>query len=477
MKRTLSLRLILWYLLYGIAGFVVLSTFTVSMTSKTMLKQEAHALYRESAIIASNYATTYYSRELSLEDFQRQMETLEQYLSGEIWIIDKNGKLLIRSNDASAMEHALSGTYDTIEGFDIASFGNSYSQTGTFYDCFNRDMLTVFSPVTINYKVRGYVLIHKPVNTIITNANTYTNLSFYSVGIFFVLGLLILWVLTHTIVKPIRQITDVAKKYAKGDFTQKIAISSSGEIGYLSNTLNFMAHELNTREEEQRKFISNVSHDFRSPLTSIKGYIEAMLDGTIPVEMQEKYLHIILSETERLNKLTKSLLDLNQFGRHGIMLDKADFDINQLIRNTLLTFEGTCNKKDITFEVILTGKELYVKADMSKIQQVLYNLIDNAIKFSHTNSSIKIETRLRNDKCFISIKDHGIGIPSESVKKIWERFYKTDLSRGKDKEGTGLGLSIVKEIINAHQENIDCISTEGVGTEFVFTLPISDREN
>ena len=114
---------------------------------------------------------------------------------------------------------------------------------------------------------------------------------------------------------------------------------------------------------------------------------------------------------------------------------------------------------------------------MSKIQQVLYNLIDNAIKFSHTNSSIKIETRLRNDKCFISIKDHGIGIPSESVKKIWERFYKTDLSRGKDKKGTGLGLSIVKEIINAHQENIDCISTEGVGTEFVFTLPISDREN
>ena len=223
MKRTLSLRLILWYLLYGIAGFVVLSTFTVSMTSKTMLKQEAHDLYRESAIIASNYATTYYSRELSLEDFQRQMETLEQYLSGEIWIIDKNGKLLIRSNDASVMEHALSGTYDTIEGFDIASFGNSYSQTGTFYDCFNRDMLTVFSPVTINYKVRGYVLIHKPVNTIITNANTYTNLSFYSVGIFFVLGLLILWILTHTIVKPIRQITDVAKKYAKGDFTQKIA--------------------------------------------------------------------------------------------------------------------------------------------------------------------------------------------------------------------------------------------------------------
>lgn len=237
-----------------------------------------------------------------------------------------------------------------------------------------------------------------------------------------------------------------------------------------------MANELNTLEDDQRKFISNVSHDFRSPLTSIKGYVEAMLDGTIPPEMQEKYLNIIVFETDRLSKLTQSLLELNKYGSHGSMLDVSEFDINQLIKMTCLTFEGTCKAKRISFHLILTGKTLYVKADMSKIQQVVYNLIDNAIKFSHHDSEITIETTKKSEKVFVSVKDTGIGIPKDSQNKIFERFYKTDLSRGKDKKGSGLGLSIVKEIIQAHDENINVISTEGVGTEFIFTLPAAQRE-
>ena len=159
------------------------------------------------------------------------------------------------------------------------------------------------------------------------------------------------------------------------------------------------------------------------------------------------------------------------------MLDVTDFDINQTIKTTLLTFEGICANKHILLNLILSGEQLFVTADFSKIQQVLYNLIDNAIKFSHPDSTITIETTEKNDKVFVSVKDTGIGIPKDSLKKIWERFYKTDLSRGKDKRGTGLGLSIVKEIIQAHGENINCISTEGVGTEFIFTLPIAkDKE-
>ena len=141
------------------------------------------------------------------------------------------------------------------------------------------------------------------------------------------------------------------------------------------------------------------------------------------------------------------------------------------------SFEGTCKRKKILFELILTGQTSYVSADMSKIQQVLYNLIDNAIKFSHSDSTITIETTEKNEKVFISVKDTGIGIPKDSIKKIWERFYKTDLSRGKDKRGTGLGLAIVKEIISVHNENINVISTEGVGTEFIFTLPLTRQED
>ena len=365
---------------------------------------------------------------------------------------------------------------EVIPDFDVTDFGSKYYRTGTFYGHFDTETLSVFSPITVNYKVRGYVIIHKPVSSIVNLSNQLTNLSYQTFALLFLAAFVVLALFTWIVYIPIRKIAQGANEYASGNFEAKIDVHSNDEIGYLAASLNYMANELNTLEEDQRKFVSNVSHDFRSPLTSIKGYVEAMLDGTIPVEMQDKYLNIILFETERLNKLTKSLLELNKFGSHGVMLDITSFDINHTIRMTVQTFEGTCMEKHISFNLILSGETLFVSADFSKIQQVLYNLIDNALKFSHANSAITIETTEKNEKVFVSVKDTGIGIPKDSIKKIWDRFYKTDLSRGKDKKGTGLGLSIVKEIIQAHGENINCISTEGVGTEFIFTLPLAKEQ-
>ena len=231
-----------------------------------------------------------------------------------------------------------------------------------------------------------------------------------------------------------------------------------------------MADKLNKNGEYQRQFISNVSHDFRSPLTSIKGYVEAMLDGTIPPEMQDRYLKVIAFESTRLEKLTRSLLTLNELDVKKRMMHMRRFDINETIRTTAATFEGTCSERNIRLELLLAGKELFVRADMEQIQQVLYNLLDNAVKFSSDNSSITLETTVNHGKVFVSVKDHGTGIPKESLSRIWDRFYKIDASRGKDRKGTGLGLAIVKEIINAHKQNINVISTVGVGTEFIFTL-------
>ncbi len=240
--------------------------------------------------------------------------------------------------------------------------------------------------------------------------------------------------------------------------------------------LSAKGEALKDQDEDQRKLISNISHDFRSPLTSIKGYIEAMLDGTIPFEMQEKYLNIVLRETERLSKLTSGLLALNSIDPRQNRLSRSRFDINTVIKNTAATFEGTCTSKRISIELLFTDWESYVYADMGKIQQVLYNLIDNAIKFSQPDSVITIETTIKYEKIFVSVRDTGIGIPKDSLNKIWERFYKSDASRGKDKSGTGLGLSIVKEILQLHNENINVISTEGVGTEFIFSLSRASEE-
>ena len=198
---------------------------------------------------------------------------------------------------------------------------------------------------------------------------------------------------------------------------------------------------------------------------------EAMTDGTIPPELHEKYLKIILFETERLTDLTQDLLTLNEFDTNHLLLNREVFDIHEMIKHVAASFEGVCTQKKISIELVFATKHLNVNADKRKIQQVLYNLLDNAIKFSDPNSIVTIETTDRGEKVYTSVKDNGMGIPRSALGKIWERFYKSDLSRGKDKKGTGLGLAIVKEAIQAHGENITVVSTEGVGTEFSFSLP------
>ena len=448
MKRTLYIKFLLGYLIFGILGFILVSTLSSYALRNQVETSEARTLYAECTEIASHYASSYYNGSMELSELHSHLEIISHYMNTQIKVTDVSGRVIIDSSNSSAFS-----SETEIEDFDISDFGNKYYTVSSFYDTFSEDYLTVFAPITPNYRVRGYVLIHKPIRDIYEYSYELLNVVYITMLLVFLLAFIILLMFSLLIYRPIRKITSVADAF------------------------DYMANELNTLEDDQRKFVSNVSHDFRSPLTSIKGYVEAILDGTIPYEMQDKYLNIILFETERLNKLTSSLLELNKFGSHGkTILYMKRFDINYIIRMTALTFEGICSEKHISIELILSGKSLYVTADMAKIQQVIYNLTDNAIKFSSPDSSITIETTEKNDKVFVSVKDSGIGIPSESLKKIWERFYKTDVSRGKDKRGTGLGLSIVREIVQAHDENINVISTEGVGTEFIFTLSLSKEQ-
>ena len=270
--------------------------------------------------------------------------------------------------------------------------------------------------------------------------------------------------------RPLRKINTVAEEYSTGNFETKLNIRSHDEIGQLASTLEYMASELSKLDEYRRSFISNISHDFRSPLTSIKGYIEAIQDGTIPPEKQDKYLSIVVNETNRLTKLTSSLLELNDFDSYGIWLMQKDFDVVDLVKNAMNTFEGHCQEKNISLILNNHTESSVVHADKTKIQQVIYNLLDNAIKFTPSGKNIYITLTEKNDKLFISIKDEGCGIPADSLNKIWVRFYKADTSRGKDRQGTGLGLAITREIVKAHGENINVVSTEGVGSEFTFSL-------
>ena len=463
MRISLNLKYFLSFLVFGLCCFLCISTVTSRLMMENAVSAKASSFYQEGIYLSDQYVVNYFEEQENrntLSAIRSHLASLDTYLNARIWLISRDGELILDSGDSGTVQERR-----VIPEFNSVLPGGKYYMTEDFFGMFSEQTLSVLIPVSHNYHVRGYIAIHTPMSVIVREKEGYL-ISFY-ITMILLLGLAFLFAAANwlMIILPIRRIRRGAGEYALGNYSVPIHMNREDELGFLADTMDFMAESLKDQEEDQRKLISNISHDFRSPLTSIKGYIEAMLDGTIPSEMQEKYLNIVLRETERLTKDPKQ----NR-------LCKTRFDINTIIKNTAATFEGTCTSRHISIELLFTDWESYVYADMGKIQQVLYNLIDNAIKFSPPDSTITVETTLKYEKLFVSVRDTGAGIPKDSLKKIWERFYKTDISRGRDKKGTGLGLAIVKEIIQLHNENINVISTEGVGTEFIFSLSRADTE-
>lgn len=472
MKHRLLRKIIGLFFLFAIISFSIIFILGTKTLRKYVISSEATRLYHEGNAIASNYAEDYYAGDISLHELYQQLKTISVYLNSDIQIIGPSGLVLVDTGSDYVEDTA---DMQVIEDFDPIVNGSHYYTIGKFYNFYDEDNLNILSPVTYNYKVRAYVSIHKTVASIVETVNQQINLIYRLYFGILLCGLAIFILLTFLIYRPIKKMCHIAQQYANHNFEEKLEVHHvKDELTSLAASLNSMGLELDTLEEDQRNFISNISHDFRSPLTSIKGYATAILDGTIPHELQDKYLDIIIFETERLHKLTQELLILNKNAAGASLLNKSDFDINEVIKTTAASFEMLGREKNLFIDLILTGQSMYVNADRERIQQVLYNLIDNAIKFSNPDSVLIIETTERNDKIYVSVKDKGIGISKECLPKIWDRFYKTDVSRGRDKKGTGLGLAIVKEIIQNHGETINVISTENVGTEFTFTLTKSN---
>lgn len=466
MRSTLYLKFVIVYVIFGFLSIFTVATLTFSLTETPLETEMATSLYREANLVASRYLPSYFSEELSDAEVRLQLSGMEIQLEAAVWFVDREGTLI----SSAAAEEYPAAPYQ-IEDFDPVESGGSQYQTGDYHGYFQEEVITVIAPVIHGYSPKGYLMIHKYLADSQNNQKILLRAAVITVFVIYLLSFVVLLAFQYFVYLPLRKITEAATQYASGNLEYEIPVNTEDEMGYLSASLNYMSSHLRDMEDYQKKFVANVSHDFRSPLTSIKGYVEAMADGTIPPELHEKYLKIILFETERLTDLTQDLLTLNEFDTKNILLNKEVFDIHEMIKNVAASFEGTCKQKKISIEVIFPPRNLNVNADKRKIQQVLYNLLDNAIKFSDMDSVVTIETTERGEKVYTSVKDDGIGIPRNSLNKIWERFYKSDLSRGKDKKGTGLGLTIVKEAIQAHGENINVVSTEGVGTEFIFSLP------
>lgn len=466
MKANLFLKYLVCYLLIVVSSLIILNTVGAGRIRNGIIKNNIKSMKTEAETITSDYMKGYYSGNMSIFAVDSGLKTIDTFADARIMIVNTAGEVISDSRGPAFDENK---NRRTLPGWLLAR--DSYVG-GNIKELSLNTVVAVIFPIDIDFVLKGYVVLSMEMSEIDKDA-AYSidtlNICFLILGVVFLIALLFLYRIS---IVPLRAVIKAAREYAKGKFDYKFTVGQNrhDEFKDLIDTIEYMAKELSLMEEYQRKFISNISHDFRSPLTSIKGFATAMIDGTIPPELHNKYLNTICFETDRLTKLTSGLIELGKFDSRQALLDIKEFDLHSMIKQTVETFEGRCREKYISLNLIFEGDEAYVAADKGKIEQVFYNLIDNAIKFSHNDSDINITTRSKGNKIIVSVKDYGLGIPKDSLKKIWERFYKTDPSRGKDKKGSGLGLSIVKEIIQSHGEEIDVISTENAGTEFVFTL-------
>ena len=272
------------------------------------------------------------------------------------------------------------------------------------------------------------------------------------------------------IVRPIREMTMAAHRFGEGDFSEKIHLSDRNELGYLANSFNEMAYSLERIEENRKSFVSNVSHELKTPMTTIGGFVNGILEGVIPKEEQRHYLKIVSEEIDRLARLVRSMLNISKYESGEIKLQTDNFEASAIIVRTVLLFENRLESKKIEIKG-LDDEKFYLNADIDLVQQVIYNLTENAAKFVNEGGYIEFSHEEQGNMTALRIRNSGEGLKESEMLKVFDRFYKTDESRGKDKTGVGLGLSIVRSIVRLHDGTITVRSKPGEYTEFEFTLP------
>ena len=274
---------------------------------------------------------------------------------------------------------------------------------------------------------------------------------------------------------PLKQMAGVARSFGHGDLDARVRLSDDypEEVEDLALAFNNMAQELQKSEYQRKEFVANVSHELKTPMTTISGYVDGILDGTIPADRSRYYLQIVSDETKRLSRLVRSMLDISRLqDQGGIPEDKkVHFDMEEAVGQVLITFEKKITDKRLDVEVDMPEHPLYTYACQDMVTQVVYNLIDNAVKFCPEGGTLGLKLKEGGNKIYISVSNEGETIPPEELPLVFDRFHKTDKSRSQNRDGWGLGLYIVKTIVCSHGENISVSSRDG-RTEFTFTMPL-----
>lgn len=463
-------------------SFIILSTIFISVFEGYFIRREEALLIGKGQQISALYEDIYTGFPIHAIIARNRLNTeirvLYDYLNASFFLVDAVGHVVISTSPD--INHILNSAINEDAVPDVRSVlaGNQITTQGLLGGIFEETKLTVGYPITIRGEVIGAIFMSISMLDLQQSISDVTRVTGIYMVIFCLIASLLIYISSTSTSKSVKEINEAAKIIANGNLKGRINVNSKDEVGQLAQSFNNMAVSLEKQESTRQEFIDNISHDIKSPLTSIRGFLEAIIDGTIPKEKYDKYLNIILDECIRLDKLANNLLYVSSINYLcNEEMEVKGFNINQLIIETVVKFDNVFETKKISINLQLDKENYVVFADYVKIQRVVYNLLDNALKFTKDEGSITIKTVYKQKKLYISIKDTGEGISKEQQSKIFDRFYKVDSSRGKDKVGSGLGLSIVKAFINAHNEEITVNSALGKGSEFIFTLNVYKDKN
>ena len=472
-KRQLALML----------GIVILS-FTLLSAAFTLLSYryvigEKKETMQSNARYIAEFTGSYLARGNEIRDgyFQMYVASLAQ-ISGNHVILSENTGEVVYATDGSRFYQ-----YDTAVPESVISQAarrEGYAGMTTLGGIFPQSRFLIAEPIYGELPggeavVRGVVLVSTSTSGITQLWRAMANIFFFTCVVVLLISIIATTITSARQVRPLNEIAEAARKFGHGEFNVRIRgyEHRQDEVGALAEAFNNMAGSLEKSENQRNEFIANVSHELKTPMTTISGFAEGILDGTIPPEREGEFLQVIASETRRLSRLVRRMLDMSRLkAMNENVTAQEQFDISEVMLRVLVSLEGRITGRELDVDTQIPEDPVMVWGDPDGITQVCYNLLDNAAKFAAAGSTMTVRVEKKETKALVTVRNLGETIPEEELPLLFERFHKADYSRSQDREGVGLGLYIVKTILGNLKEDITVSSRDGV-TEFVFTLTLA----
>lgn len=478
MFNTLFSRMLATYLSVMLAILLLLGITVAGMFQNQYIAEQESELRREAEEVTLTIVTKYLDddkRPVAIEELVTTARKYDALL--QLVFVDQAFGNVCMYDRTSTKWLPVAETYLSNEAEEIISSTSTRLESNVFSGWISIPTMSIACPITTREGiVVGAMFFHTDMSRTNDSIRQVYLDVLLSACVSVILAFLAASYITGRMTKPITDMNNIVRRFSKGEFDARVKIVSRDEVGQLGQSFNVMADELDTLEHSRRSFVANVSHELRSPLTSMRGFLEAMQDGTIPQEEYGKYLGIVIDETKRMTAMVNDLLDLARIESGQTVLKLEAFDINELIIRTLLTFEARINAANIDVNMDFGAEHTTVEADPDQIAQVIRNLIDNAIKFSPAGGMLTLKTEVSRKDVRISVQDEGVGIAPEDLPYVFDRFYKAEKAHTPSGSSTGIGLSIVKRIVEQHGQTIVAESPPGKGACFTFTLKLCEQQ-